>query len=390
MPLNKPFEDLNEQDLIELIDRGEPESKTLDYKRDRIGDSTGERKEFLYDIASFANASGGHLLIGISEAQGKPIKITGLEGMDADQEVLRLEGMCRDGISRRIIPEVRMRAVPVQSAPGPVLAIRIPNSWTKPHMVTYRGTNKFYSRNSNGKYILDVDEIRSAFLFSEAAAEKIRQFRLDRIASINSGETPPGFPQNSTVVLHLVPWSFSHPQAQFDISKIEVEKLNLLEPVGIAGSRFNFDGRMAHLGNPPVIYVQFFRNGAIEIVDAYRLETEKGDSFIPSIAFEKDVLSRVKELVSVQQRLGVETPVVAMLTLLDVRGYSMGVSSSWPSTENTPIERDHLFVPEVFVESFDGNLHEVAKGLVDPVWHACGFEQTPNFAADDKDFRWSR
>jgi hypothetical protein len=43
--------------LIALIDDGELEGKMIDYKRDRVGQADGDKKEFLYDVSSFANAA---------------------------------------------------------------------------------------------------------------------------------------------------------------------------------------------------------------------------------------------------------------------------------------------------------------------------------------------
>lgn len=59
------------------------------------------------------------------------------------------------------IPGISMRAVPLKGKRF-VIVIRIPKSWASPHMIT-KGSSKFYSRNSAGKYPLDVFEIRTAF-----------------------------------------------------------------------------------------------------------------------------------------------------------------------------------------------------------------------------------
>jgi len=66
-----------------------------------------------------------------------------------------------------------------------VFVIRIPNSWLSPHRVELQGHNKFYTRGSNGKYPMDVDELRVAFNLSQTIAEKIKNFRIDRVKKIN-------------------------------------------------------------------------------------------------------------------------------------------------------------------------------------------------------------
>ena len=53
---------ITEADLQALVADRETEGKTLDYKRDLVGQSDPERKEFLYDASSFANTLGGDLV----------------------------------------------------------------------------------------------------------------------------------------------------------------------------------------------------------------------------------------------------------------------------------------------------------------------------------------
>ena len=74
---NKPLDQLTEADFLELIANKVPESKTLDYKVDlKFGDR--DKREFLADVTSFANTTGGYLLIGIKEESGIPTALTGI------------------------------------------------------------------------------------------------------------------------------------------------------------------------------------------------------------------------------------------------------------------------------------------------------------------------
>ena len=72
-----------------------------------------------------------------------------VEGINAGREILRLESMIRDGIKPRIAG-IHLRSVD-GFADGPVLLVRIPKSYTAPHMVTFQDHSRFYSRNSGGK-----------------------------------------------------------------------------------------------------------------------------------------------------------------------------------------------------------------------------------------------
>jgi predicted HTH transcriptional regulator len=68
MPFSqKTIASISEDDLLELIIAKEAESKEIDYKRLLPGRTDADRREFLYDLSSFANTSGGYLVFGMDE-----------------------------------------------------------------------------------------------------------------------------------------------------------------------------------------------------------------------------------------------------------------------------------------------------------------------------------
>ena len=182
--INKSIDKIVEADLQALIEMKEAEGKTIDYKRSLPGTSDRSKRDFLADISSFANSSGGDLVYGIVEDKGKPKTLDGLTIENYDQEKQRLENLIRDGIEPRI-SSLHIHRVPLSNT-NTAIIIRIPKSWSSPHRVRYQGHDKFYSRNSAGKYQLDVAELRIAFNLSETITERIRNFRQDRISKIFS------------------------------------------------------------------------------------------------------------------------------------------------------------------------------------------------------------
>jgi hypothetical protein len=157
----KSFQDIDEADLNSLVDNQVSESKFIEYKLLLPGNADSDKKEFLADASSFANAAGGHLIYGVREEDGLPQSpINGLADINPDEEILRLENMLRDGIAPRL-PGLNTRAIPLQNNNCAII-IHIPKSWVSPHMIIYSGNSKFYSRNSAGKYQLDVHELRNA------------------------------------------------------------------------------------------------------------------------------------------------------------------------------------------------------------------------------------
>jgi len=368
----KQLEDITEADLEALVEGQVSETKTIEYKQALPARSDSAKKEFLADVSSLANAGGGHLVYGIREEEGVPQEICGLEVTNVDAETLRLESMMRDGIDPRI-PATKVSHVPMASDKVAIV-IEIPRSWAGPHRVIFSGHDKFYSRNSAGKYPLDVDELRAAFLLSETAAKRIRNFRAERLAKIVADETPVPVRDNPKVVLHLVPLGASQSTTGVDISVAQDSEF--FRPLfgSITIRRYNFDGLLASYNRPADSYLQLFRNGALEMVDALVMKSE--DRSIPSRTFEEELVKGMGRYLSLEKQLGMEPPLFVLLTLLGVHGYDMGVMRGFPRTpqeEERTIDRDILNISEILVEDLDTDVPKLMKPAFDAVWNAAGW-----------------
>ena len=77
----KRFDDITKADIDGLITNAVSGPRTLDYKRQLPGNSDDDKREFLADVSSFANAAGGDILFGISEDNGVPTSADGLPAL---------------------------------------------------------------------------------------------------------------------------------------------------------------------------------------------------------------------------------------------------------------------------------------------------------------------
>jgi len=387
---NKPLDSIDEGDLQSLIDNEVPEDKTLDYKQSLPGGTNDAKREFLADVSSFANASGGHLVFGMKEQEGVAVELCGLDDINADAEILRLENMIRDGIEPRI-SGISTRAIPLQAS-SVAIVMHIPGSWSQPHVVKVKGHWRFYSRNSAGKYPLDVAELRSAFALSETTAERIRNFRMERLSAIVAGETPVPLNDGAKIVLHIVPFGAFDPAVRIDVTSLSDDQLDLLTPIYTPRleyiRRYNFDGFLtyAEFQDPPSThsYLQIFRNGMIEAAEAVFLNNERDKSLLIS-PFERELLDATSRFLQLQKHLGVEPPLLVMLTLLGVFGYSIPVDPVRFRQTRHPIDRDMLSISEVLVESFQYDIDSVMRPIFDAVWNAAGWSGSINF---DESGKW--
>ncbi|MCX6674122.1 MAG: ATP-binding protein [Methanothrix sp.] len=279
--INKRFDQVEKADIDALISDEEPENRNLDYKQELPGGTDNDKKEFLADVSSFANASGGYILYGIPEKRDGDGKPTGIPeradglSINADLEIKRMDSLIRDGIEPRIIG-YHIREI-TEFSKGPVILVYIPKSWMPPHMVTIKGSSRFYSRTSKGKYPLDITEIRSAVLLSESIADKIRQFRDGRLTRIIAAETPVPLDQEAKIVMHIHPISGLDLTKQIDIRSINPGDLKPLAPFSGWNHRINFDGFLTFVcqkDRPCGCYLQLFRNGAIETVNSSMLQDD--------------------------------------------------------------------------------------------------------------------
>jgi Putative DNA-binding domain len=198
---NISLADIAEGHLQRLIAAQAAESLHVEYKRETYGTNDDQRREFLADVSSFANAAGGDLVIGMTAADGTPTGIHPFTG-NGEAERLRLEHMARDGLNPRI-PNLQTRAVPLSQG-GFVLLVRVPKSYHSPHRIIFKNSGRFWARSSAGKYEPNVEELRRIFTEAPLLAERARAFRIERTARIAARETPVSLKDGGTLVLHVI------------------------------------------------------------------------------------------------------------------------------------------------------------------------------------------
>ena len=389
--ITKKLEDIEIADIRQLVDNNVIEKKTLEYKSELPGDSDGAKKEFLADVSSFANTLGGDLIFGVSEIDEELGEEIGFSIGKPDSEISRLENIIRDGISPRI--EVDIRPLDVEGEKK-ILIIRIKASLNTPHRVIFKGHDKFYRRNSNGKYPIDVDELRTAFLQSSSLIEKIRNFRKERIFGIKAGETPiPISDSSAFMAIHILPLSsFSSPSyLDRDVVKAldEGRHASIFTPVSRGGGwshRINLDGVVAYCGGDPqkptFTYTQLYRNGIIEGVES-SISDSGAEKILPTYWIENKTMKYVTQMIKLITEFGFQPPFYVFLTLTSVEGFKVREPQRMISINKYSIKVKDLFLPEVVIEKLDYNTGKKFRPVFDMIWNAGGISRSLNFDEDD-------
>lgn len=385
--LAKQIEQITEADLQSLVTSRVPESQLIDYKQTTVGNSDKDRYEFLADVSSFANSSGGEIIFGIVETNGLPSQICGLNVASGDQEILRLEQMARTGI-RPPIHGIATRAIPVGVGSFAIL-MRIPKSWSAPHQIGQTGSFRFFGRGSNGKFQLDVDSLRVLFRQGPDTAERIRAFRAERVGKVVSGEMPANVPDGSKIVVHIVPTDYFSNNLQVDFVPIRRDHGTLIALLGSGGQvRVNLDGRIATSGRTDGTvseYAQLFRHGAIEVVKFVERRENNGHNFLPGLYFDEEIQTIISGIKRLYAAIAVQAPVVVMVTLLDMQDRLMGAGKQYGYERDRPFQRKQVLCPDVLLDDLGKDERALAFPIVNLAWNAAGYEQSVFY---DKNGNW--
>jgi len=378
--------ELTQADLDSLIDAGVCERRDVEFKAELPGQSGQQKKEFLADVSSFANTVGGWIFYGIEEEEGVASSLEGCGVPDADQLVLKLENLVRTGVSPRI-PYFDVAPVGLDSGRF-VIAMRIRRSFALPHRVILRDHSKFYARNSAGKFPMDVSELRTAFTQGQQLADRVREYRRDRLAAIQAGETPLTIRRDATIALHVLPLAAF--ESATDLLGMDdlLKQESAFHPILGArmGSRLTSRGLLTYTAstNEPsdvLGYSHLHKDGTIEAVSVELLGSpgDLRDPEIDATSVEKHVIKVTLEYLSILDEMGVVAPYYIMLSFLGVKGRTIWRRNPLVAKYAKSILEDQLLPPEVFLNAIPTDVAPLLRPALESLWHASGFRESPNY-----------
>lgn len=384
--INSAFDFISTTDLNELVTSQRGESKTLEYKRDFLAETSDDKRKILRTVSAFANTSGGDLVYGIDAVDGVATNLTGLSISDEDGFRLRLENSIRDGIQPRI-PRLQIKFIPV-NGDKKVVVVRVEKSWNAPHRLVQDG--HFYARNSAGTYALDVGELRQAFSLSETVVERIRSFLALRVSKIQNNRGAVPLVEGVRVVFEMIPISaFSAvPPQRIELTS---DQRNGFQPMGTSSthSRVNLDGFYSYAfgsGDATKTYVQVFRNGVVEVVASFGPIEGEAEKPVPATYIETQLIRLVGSYRRGLFSAGIEGPFMFFLAILNVTGSKLLTGGAWSETASlAQNDADDLVLSEVVAESNDFDVAQTLRPLFDSYWNAYGYEKSQNY---DKHGLW--
>ncbi|MDQ3063884.1 MAG: ATP-binding protein [Acidobacteriota bacterium] len=386
----KRFEDMEFSDIEALFNNKVPEGKTLEYKRE-----ISSNEKLLAGVSALANATGGDFIIGIEADKGIPTKLLGLKISDPDAEKARLTQIIQSSVEPRL-PSLNIEIY--QSPTGEdFILIRTKQSWIAPHRV--KANDKFYGRNSVGKYPMDVSELRTAFMLTEQLSERIKNFRQERVQRIQTNEeTPVSLIDGGKVILHLLPLASFTTLTEFDVMKL-CREAQFESTSNSHESKINLEGIVIapYFEKITTLYTQVFRNGCIErVICLNSLEgLREDDKDFSSRNDEEHIIKSLSDYIGFYSKLGIDLPIYLFLTLINVKDYKFHIDTDFRiihevrrkiiGDNKITFDRNNLVFPEIIINDYKQLPEEILRPTLNLVWNSVGLTRDFNY---DEDGKW--
>jgi len=389
MTLPARLTDTTQADLGRLVEIGATEGPHCDFKRDFPTRWDNETKvKVLADVTAFANAGGGDVIYGLDEdGEARASALVPQVLANVDEEVRRLMDIALNQTEPRV-PGVQVHAVPVavgQSA-GHVVVMRVPQSWAAPHR--NRINQHFHVREGQRNRTLDVPDIRALFLRSESAAQKLRDFRSDRLAKVVTGRTPVALGANPKLIVHAISTQAANGQAYIDPVSYSrnTRRLPVLGTLPASPISLNFDGAFGPIvgGKKTPGYSQQFRQGYFEAV--WELEKYEGVTkpALPGVMYEQYVNNFLGSVRAELEAHGLSWEMAVFLSLVGAdKAVLTGPSSmggGWGHSVKE-FDRADLVLPEVVIPA-DVTVGRGMRPAYDLMCQAAGYEGSPHYGED--------
>ncbi len=381
-------------DLQRLIDDGVEEGPHIDFKRDLPTSWTDAMKqEFLADVTAFANAGGGDLIFGLAEDNEARASALAPQSLDyPDGEALRLQEFLTSLVEPKM-PGVQIQPVRlnVNGQAGFAIVARVPASWVGPHRLKMKSCQHFYVREGRRKRQLDIQEVRGLFLRSDGQAQRVRDFRTERLGKILIRETPYQLVDGAVLVLHVIPV-----QAAFGALAVDPTVYSgYRRPIPVLGAtgsgsaecKVNLDGVV---GARPVQaagthgYTVLFRNGFIETTYALSSDGGAKTPTLPGGTFESQIAQFLAAAWGEMDLWGATSrEVLVMVSILGADKVRLGIHLAYHQPEIGYFDRRVVVIPDVELPGNEAPFEQL-RPLFDVVWQSAGFDRSPNYDAAGK------
>jgi hypothetical protein len=236
------------------------------------------------------------------------------------------------------------------------------------------------------------------FTMAPQLIERIRDFRMERVAKIAARAVPVALMDQACLIIHVVPFSSFDPGVFLPLQEVD-KNPHAFAPMGSSAAQnwfVNFDGVLiqsnADRASPTQrAYVRVYRTGRLEAVASSITSGERPSGVPPrltSIKVEGLVLTALVRSLKGLQALGLEPPYAVMISLIGVKGVHINVGAKATRFEDddmSVLTEDQFHFAEVILESVPNSIQECGKMLrpfIDQLANTAGRPTSSSFGAN--------
>jgi Schlafen, AlbA_2 len=380
----RSLRDIREIDVRRLLESGLEEHLQLEYKSALYEDNDRGRREFLLDVCMFANASGGILLIGIPERrdeQGQPTGAPdpagalGLEVPNPEAVLNAYDARVMEAIEERLPLEAA--SIDVGQARR-LLALRVPNSASKPHSVRYQGHIYFPSRRERQRYHLTVREIKELVMRTTSRLQQAEEMLQSSFLGVaRAGDLP-------YLIMGMIP-------VFFEDFLVDLRAENVRQAVGNFGLAarpmygnpiYTFDGIERREGRFEYT-VRLRRNGLLNVSLQLPLIPRQGEHLIAPSAVDIHLRQFVSRAGAVYEAAAIGAPYVLGM-MLRIRRPLTGVYAAvggFGEDHTAPVPAGDYPFPYMQVDDLSST-DRIIRPFCDQAHQMFGREESPSFNAE--------
>ncbi len=371
------------EDIQDLLTLESGESEILEFKADLPARSDKGRAELLKDVSAMLNSSGGTIIYGIQEVDGKADSLSISKIENVDETIRRFAQL----VQTRIEPAAEIRSSVLTLTDGEVLIVEVPQSFAGPFRFKFNDKYRFVKRYERHIGDFTYEQLRSAFSASSDRLDKIERWWKNVSPSDYFSRPMLGGPQMTCA---LVPVAFDGRNTLLEPTKVESDWPSMIMNGWGGGSNaFNYFGLSCFPGGVSgevKAFTQADRRGAILAWRSLRSFNYSDKDMFYGAWFVGFIRSAFLMQKKVFKTFGLTGSFVFFARLTGVNGWEMktvGGNGFEDSHEGTiaDIEAGPVFISDI--DAVDESTVELFAQIADRLWQAYGVARCPRKLLSD-------